>query len=297
MKKFFSSMVLVLVLALPSFALSVPSTHLVSADWLAKNAKSVVIVDLSKPKVYAKGHIPGAVNIPKKMFFQGYMGNIKHLLNTPDQVTALFRNAGISNDSVVVFTAHVKKAKKFTDMTRGLWTAWVYGLRNVAILDGGIEAWKSSLSKDKPMVKKGDFTPSSLSLTDVKTWRDVYSAMVNKDAQIVDAREMKHYVGKDKDKRLKRHGHIPGAKKVSAYLFAKKEGKLFKLVSPAEAKAMAQKAGVSLDKPIIAYCNTGHLATGTWFVLKFLAGAKNVGDYDASMYEYSRSAMPVVQGK
>lgn len=297
MKKFFSTLVLALVLALPSFALSVPSTHLVSADWLAKNASNVVIVDLSKPKTYAKGHIPGAVNVPKKKFFMGYMGDIKHLLNTPEQVQKLFRDAGINNNSTVVFTAHVKKAKKFTDMTRGLWTAWVYGLKNVAILDGGIEAWNGKLSTVAATPSKGNFTPAKLSTTDVKTWRDVYSAMINKDAQIVDAREMKHYVGKDKDKRLKRHGHIPGAKKVSAYLFAKKDGKLFKLVSPAEAKSMIEKDGVSLDKPIVTYCNTGHLATGTWFVTKFLAGAKNVGDYDASMYEYSRSAMPVAQGK
>lgn len=297
MKKFFSSIVLAIVLALPSFALSVPSTHLVSADWLAKNASSVVIVDLSKPKTYAKGHIPGAVNIPKKKFFMGNVGNIKGLLDTPAQIKKLFRDAGISNDSVVVFTAHVKKAKKFADMTRGLWTAWVYGLKNVAILDGGIEAWKGALSTKAPMVKMGNFTPAKLSKADVNTWRDIYSAMVSKDAQLADAREMKHYVGKDKDKRLKRHGHIPGAKKVSVYLFSKKDGKTFKLVSPSTAKSMIEKDGVSLDKPIIVYCNTGHLATGTWFVTKFLAGAKKVGVYDASMYEYSRTTMPVAKGK
>lgn len=297
MKKLFSSIVLALVLALPLFALSVPSTHIVSAGWLAKNSSNVVIVDVSKPKTYAKGHIPGAVNIPKKMFFLGYMGSIKHLLNTPYQIKKLFRDAGISNDSTIIFTAHVKKPQRYTDMTRGLWTAWVYGLRNVAILNGGIETWKGNLSTKIPMIKRGNFAPIKLSTTDVKTWRDIYSALVNKDAQIVDSREMAHYVGKDKDRRLVRHGHIPSAKKVSAYLFSKKEGKLFKLVSAEKAKAMIKKDGVSLDKPIITYCNTGHLATGTWFVIKFLAGAKNVGDYDASMYEYSRSAMPVVRGK
>ncbi len=294
MKKIFSILVLAFVLALPSFALSVPSTHLVTGSWLAKNAKNVVIVDVSKPKVFAKGHIPGAVNIPKKMFFKGYFGNIKHLLDTPMQINKIFRNAGINNDSTVVFVAHVRKGKRYTNMTRGFWTAWVYGMRNIAILDGGIEAWTGGFTTAPSMVKKGNFKASSIS-NDVRTWKDVYKALVSKDAQIVDAREMKHYVGKDKDRRLVRHGHIPGAKKVSAYLFAKKEGKLFKLVSPAVAKAMIKKDGVSLDKPIIAYCNTGHLATGTWFVLKFLAGAKNVGDYDASMYAYSRSSMPVVK--
>ena len=97
MKKFFLFIFLAIVLALPSFALSVPSTHLVSADWLAKNTSSVVIVDLSKPKTYAKGHIPGAVNIPKKKFFMGNVGNIKGLLDTPAQIKKLFRDAGISN--------------------------------------------------------------------------------------------------------------------------------------------------------------------------------------------------------
>ncbi len=296
MKKLFSSLLIAGLMALPSFAVSVPATHVVSADWLAKHAKEVVIVDVSSPKDYAKGHIPGAVNIPKKKFFMGEFGNIKHLLDTPQQVQALFRNAGISNNSTVVFVAHVKKGKKYTDMTRGLWTAWVYGLKNVAILDGGIEAWKGQLSTATPAVKKGNFTPK-YSAADVRTWRDVESAMVNKDAQLADAREMKHFVGQDKDKRLLKHGHIPGAKKVSAYLFAKKSGNVFKLVSPAEAKAMVKKDGINLAKPVIVYCNTGHLATGTWFVLKFLAGDKNVGVYDASMYAYTRSPLPVVQGK
>ncbi len=294
MKKALSTIILASSVAM---AVDVPATHVVEAKWLKDHAKEVVIVDLSSPKDYAKGHIPGAVNIPKKAFFQGSMGDIKHLLDTPEQVKELFDKAGINNDSTVVFTAHVKKAKKFTDMTRALWTAWVYGLKNVAILDGGIEAWGDKLSTDTPQVKPGNFAPKSFSKDDVKTWEDVYSAFVNKDEQLVDAREMKHYEGKDNDKRLLKHGHIPGATKLSAYLFAKKDGNTFKLVSPDEAKKMAKDAGVDLNKPIITYCNTGHLATGTWFALKFLAGAKNVGDYDGSMYQYTRTSLPVKQGQ
>ncbi len=295
MKKFFSVLVLAFVLALPSFALSVPSTHLVSGSWLAKNAKNVVIVDVSTPKVFAKGHIPGAVNIPKKLFFEGYFGSIKHLLDTPFQIEKLFRNAGINNNSTVVFVAHVKRSVRYTDMTRGFWTAWVYGMKNIAILDGGIEAWNGGLTTAMPMVKRGNFKAATNLNNSVRTWKNVYDALMNKSYQLVDAREMRHYVGKDKDPRLVRHGHIPGAIKVSAYLFARKDGKLFKLVSPAVAKAMVKKDGVPLNKPIITYCNTGHLATGTWFVLKFLVGVKNVGDYDASMFAYSRTSLPIAR--
>jgi len=300
MKKFFSILVFVSLLVLPSFALSVPSNHLVTAGWLGKHLgdKNLVVVDVSSAKGFAKGHIAGAVNIPKKMFFTGKAGSTKALLPTKSQIEKLFSNAGISNNSTVVFTAHVKKAKKFADMTRGLWVAWVYGMRDVAILDGGLEAWMASgkkLSTTPSMVKRGNFKATSMSTSDLKSLIDMQAALVNKDVQIVDAREMKHFVGKDKDKRLTRHGHIPGAKKLSAYLFAKKDGKLFKLVSANEAKNMIKKAGLSVNKPIIAYCNTGHLATGTWFAAKFLAGAKQIGTFDGSMWEYSRSTLPVVK--
>ncbi|WP_331774398.1 sulfurtransferase [Sulfurospirillum sp. 1612] len=296
MKKFFSVLVLVAMMVIPSFAVSVPKNHVVSAAWLSKNAKHVVIVDVSSPKEYKMGHIPGAVNIPKEKFFLGRAGNIKALLDTPTQVSQLFSNAGISNNSTVVFVSHVKASKKYSDMTRGFWTAWVYGMRKVAILDGGIEAWVAhgqKLTTTPTMAKKGNFKVKKFYSSNVKSLVDIKSALVNKNAQLVDAREEAHYVGKDTDKRLVRHGHIEGAKKVSAYYFTKKDGKLFKMVSPAEAKAIFKKAGVALNKPIITYCNTGHLATGTWFAAKFLAGVKNVGDFDGSMYEYSRTSLPV----
>ncbi|MDX1809644.1 MAG: rhodanese-like domain-containing protein [Sulfurospirillaceae bacterium] len=298
MKKFFSILVFVAMTVIPSFALSVPSNHVVSASWLSKNAKHVVIVDVGSPKEFAAGHIPGAVNMPKENFFKGHSGDIKALLDTPAEVEQLFSDAGISNHSVVVFVSHVLKPQKYTDMTRGFWTAWVYGMRKVAILDGGIEAWVASgnkLSKVATAVKKGNFKVKSFSEADVKSLVDIKSALINKKSQLVDAREEAHYVGKDKDKRLVRHGHIEGAKRVSAYYFTKKEGKLYKLVSSAEAKSIFTKAGVSLHKPIITYCNTGHLATGTWFAAKFLAGVKHVGDFDGSMYQYSRTNLPVAK--
>ena len=298
MKKFFSILVLVAMMMIPSFAVSVPRNHVVSATWLAKNAKHVVIVDVSSPKEYAMGHIPGAVNIPKGKFFLGRAGNIKALLDTPAQVSRVFSNAGISNNSTVVFVSHVKASKKYTDMTRGFWTAWIYGMNNIAILDGGIEAWSANgnkLTTASTMVKKSNFIAKKFRNSNIKSLVDIESALVNKNVQLVDAREEKHFVGKDKDKRLVRHGHIPGAKKVSSYYFVKKDGKLFKIVTPAEAKAIFKKAGVSLNKPIITYCNTGHLATGTWFAGKFLAGAKNIADFDGSMYQYSRTTLPVVK--
>ncbi len=283
-------------LASALFGVELPKTHVVEPDWLAKHAKEVVIVDTQSPLFYKRGHIPGAVNIPKKYFFTGKDGDIGHLIGTPEQIKEIFDKAGVNNDSVVVFTAHVKKDKKYTDMTRAAWVAYVYGLKNVAILDGGIENWVATghkLESGAVTPKKGNFTPKVFKRDAIASLVDVEAALVNKDVQFVDAREKKHYVGADKDKRLKKHGHIPGAMKVSAYMFAKKDGKVFKLVSPEKAKELFTKAGVDVNKPIYVYCNTGHLASGTWFVGKFLVGIKNIANYDGSMFEYTRTDLPV----
>ncbi len=63
------------------------------------------------------------------------------------------------------------------------------------------------------------------------------------------------------------------------------EDKTFKSVD--ELKAIYEKAGVTADKNIITYCDTGVLATHSWFVMSELLGYKNVKVYDGSMREYA----------
>ena len=281
-----------------AFALSIPKTHLVSVQWLAKNMNNpnLVIVDVRAPSAYKAGHIPHAVNIPKGLNFQkGFIGSIKHLLDTPYKITKVFRDAGISNNSIVVFCSFSSK-KGYTFDTREFFEAWMYGLRNMAILNGGIKAWISSnkpLSKKIVMPKKGSFKITDMSLNSIATWPDIYYYLATKKIQLVDAREAKHYKGLDKDPRLQRHGHIPGAVEVPYYDFVKKVGNYYELVAPEKVKKILKSKGISIFKPIIDYCNTGHLASGDWFVIKFLAGAKNIRLYDASMYEYSRTSLPI----
>lgn len=302
MKRFGLAILFFIVLCVsPVFALSIPKTHLVSASWLAQkiNNPHLVIVDVRSADSYAQGHIPGAVNIAKGKYFQkGYAGNIAHLLDTPSQITKLFRDNGISNNSVVVFYSDGTKGKSYTATTREFWTAWIYGLRKIAILNGGIAAWiseKRHLSKAEPKKKKGHFTIKKISLRAIATWINIYNALATHRIQLVDAREPAHFKGTSRDPRLLKHGHIPGAIEASAWNFTKKTGSYFSIIKANNARAILAKKGISLRKPIIVYCNTGHLASGVWFVTKFLAGARNVRMYDASMYEYSRMPLPVAK--
>ncbi len=286
-------------IAAPVFARQIPKTHLVSAEWLAKNMDNphVVIVDVRAPKAYESGHIPHAVNVPKGLNFQkSYIGNIKHILDTPEKITKIFREAGISNDSIVIFYSFSSSPKGYAYATREFWTAWMYGLRNTAILHGGIGAWVADhkpLSKTIVTPKKGNFTIADMSLNSIAAWPDIYYALATKKVQLIDAREPAHYNGTDHDKRLLKRGHVPGAVEIAYYSFVKKDGDYYELLNSNKVKKLVNSKHVSLSAPIIDYCNTGHLATGDWFAIKFLAGARNIRMYDASMYEYTRMPLPI----
>jgi len=302
MKRFGLTILFIIFCVSPVFALSIPKTHLVSASWLAQemNDPHLVIVDVRSADAYGSGHIPNSINIPKGKYFQkGHEGDIAHLLDTPSQIVKLYRANGISNNSVVVFYSDASNpAISYTTATREFWTAWVYGLRKIAILNGGIGAWlgeNRSITRTVQKKRRGNFTIRTMSLRAIASWPQIYSALSTHRTQLVDAREPAHYKGTKGDKRLLKHGHIPGAIEVSAWDFTKKTGDYFAIVSPKDVKTVLAKKGISLYRPIITYCNTGHLASGVWFVAKFLAGAKDVRMYDASMYGYTRMPLPVVK--
>ncbi len=283
-----------------SFESSISETHLVSSEWLSKemNNPRLVIIDVRSKGAYAAGHIPNALNIPREEYFQkSYIGNILHMLNTPCQTVKLFRENGISSNSIVLFYNDVAGAAGYTAAARGFWSAWMYGLRDIALLEGGINKWVYENRNMTKVIKykQGNFSIKNMSLDSVAAWPEIYDALATGNAQLIDNRESAHYSGTNEDKRLVRHGHIPGAIEVSPSDLTKKVGGHYELREPEDIKSILKISGISLDKPIIIYCNTGHLASGGWFCLKFLAGAKHIKMYDGSMYEYSRMSLPIAK--
>jgi len=302
MRKICLTVVCILLLfVVPVFALEVPSTHLVSVQWLSNNIGNpdLVILDVRSPQAYKAGHIPYAVNLPKRGNFQkGYMGNVKHILDTPSRVTKLFRKAGISDNSIVILYGAGNSVKSYTFVTREFWTMWTYGIKDIAILNGGYLAWKEageSISRNCYSPAMGDFKIHDMQLSDIATWPYIYEAIATHKIQLIDAREPAHYNGIDHDRRLLKHGHIPGAIEIAYYNFVKKVGNDYQLVSPKKILSILKNDGIDINKPIIVYCNTGHLASGNWFAIRMLANIKDTKLYDASMYEYTRMPLPVVK--
>ena len=300
-----SLLVVVLMFAISStvFALSIPKTHLVSVQWLAKNLNNpkLVIVDVRAPSAYKAGHIPHAVNIPFYKFFQiKFTDNLKYYVASPKQIISVLRSGEISNHSYVIFYTSNKKTKSFMLAARALWSAYYYGIKHIALLHGGIGAWKTSnkpISQNIFTPKESKFSIKHMRLNVMATWPDIDAAYSTGKFTLVDARTKLYYEGKDTDKRLVRHDHIPGAINVFVGNFSKKVGNYYELVSPEQAKSIFEKAGVDFKKPMITYCNIGLLASGDWFVAKFLADDKKVKVYDGSMAEYTRLMdRPIVKG-
>jgi len=58
------------------------------------------------------------------------------------------------------------------------------------------------------------------------------------------------------------------------------------LKSSQELKELYGRAGVTPDRPVIAYCRIGERSSHTWFVLKYLLGYPNAKNYDGSWTEW-----------
>ncbi len=286
------------------FGLEIPTNHIVSTDWLEthKNDTQLVIIDTRKPEMYIKAHIKGSINYPKKTFFQGKLGNIPKQPNTLEQMQEIFRQAGVTQKSVILFYSAGKNSKDFADAASGIWNSWLYGIQNTLLLNGGYAKWvfeQKKVTAAIPKVTRSEIELVHYDRNIIASLPDIVNAVHREDIQITDARVNKFYKGEDKRKDLERHGRIPTAKLTPMIRYTKNHGSYFSLVPTKEAKQILYNNGygVALDKPLNIYCNTGHKARGLWFVAKFLAGMQAVRVYDGSMVEYSRTNLPIETGE
>ncbi|GIT99080.1 sulfurtransferase [Sulfurovum sp. TSL1] len=304
MKNLMKKMAVIMATTTMMFALEVPTDHLVSTDWLAKhiNDENLVIIDTREAKDYNKGHIEGAVNYPKEIYFQGKLGTVMELPSTPAQMQEMLQNAGVTDESAIVFYSGGKNSVDFADAASGLWNSWIYGLQNVALLNGGYAKWiyeKRSTTTKLPTITKGDIELETYDKSAVASINDIFEAIYDEDKQIADARVGKFYRGEDTREDLARHGRIPTAKLTPMIRYVKDSGKYFAFLDKNETKQILYNNGfgVELDKPLNLYCNSGHKTRGLWFVAKFLAEMKDVKVYDGGIIEYSRSNMPMETGE
>jgi thiosulfate/3-mercaptopyruvate sulfurtransferase len=297
-------LLLILCLSALAFALEVPKNHIVSTSWLAKNIdnKDLVIIDTRKNDTYKKNHITKAISYPKKMWFQGIIGKTPKLYNTPQQFEEMFQDAGVTQDSMVVFYSAGSQNKDFADAASAFYTAWIYGFKNIAILNGGYAKWseeKKVVSEDTPKINASDFEVETFEAQNIASLNEVIAAQYDDDIQLADTRVAAFYTGEKGRKDLARKGRITSAKLTPMIRQSKKVNNHYEFLSKKEASKTLYNAGfgIELDKEAIYYCNTAHKARGLWFVSKFIIGMEKVKVYDASMVEYTKTLLPMETGE
>jgi thiosulfate/3-mercaptopyruvate sulfurtransferase len=276
---------------------------IVSTQWLEENmdTPNLVILDARTAENYAKGHIPGAINIPG-------LGNFYLCLFAPDcglwmelpEEGALLNtigNAGITGDSLVVVvgrTVDPYAAYAVADAARTAITLVYAGVKNVALLSGGYDKWAAEGKK----TSTAPVTPTAVKYNGVVDkamfiQKDYVEKKIGR-STIVEAREADIYYGIIQEPWTARAGHIPSAKNLPApwfWSFTKdKKGVIsygiWKDTNEIREMALAV-LGADASQEIIVYCGVGGYASPVWFALTQMIGYKNVRLYDGSMQEWS----------
>jgi len=266
---------------------------LMSAPALAAWHGAVQIVDIRDGAAAPDAtHIPGAIAAPYADW-RGPASDPGAPLSLA-QFTALVRRLGLDARTPVVLVASGSDASDFGAPARVYWTLKWLGFKQLAILNGGMTAWRAAalpVTRRPTAVTPSRFTPqpdAALLAT---------RAMIEKDLQtpgvlLLDARPRAFYLGREKAAAASRPGTLPGALDFDhARWFAHGGGTLPDAdVLRHIARTLPQPSGVQRT---VSFCNTGHWAATNWFVLSEVLHQPHVALYPGSMVDWSRAGAPM----
>ncbi|MEZ5652547.1 MAG: sulfurtransferase [Burkholderiaceae bacterium] len=171
--------------------------------------------------------------------------------------------------------------------TRVWWMLRAIGFDDVAVLDGGWEAWHREgrpAASGEEMYPLATLTPRPRAGMFVGA-DEVLDAIRRQGVCTINALSPESHAGKFK--RYGRPGRVPGS--VNVPVADLRDPKTGLLVDARTAAARFEAAGVSADQRVIVYCGGGIAATFDAFVLHQL-GQDKVAIYDNSMSEWATTS-------
>ena len=240
---------------------------------------------------YDLSHIAGAQHAP----YSKWRGPKENPGQLPalDSLTALIQQLGIDRTTPVVVVYEGKDSTDFGSAARVYWTLKTAGVATLSVLNGGMTAWRGAgLPLSTEATETAARAPSSFQITLdsrlIATRDEVAQVVGNRSARLLDVRPATYFAGEERHAAAKTPGTIVGAKNISHDVWFSKDGRL---LPRDDIKRIAQQAGVVTDQPTISFCNTGHWAATTWFVLSELLGQDNVKLYPESVVEWSNAGL------
>lgn len=281
-----------------------PEEPTVTADWLRSHltAPDVRVLDCTyfmpgSPQTgrqaYDGRHIPGA------RFFDiddvaDTDSALPHMLPPPEKFSSRVRKLGLGDGHRVI----CYDQNNFVASARVWWMFRSMGHGDVAVLDGGLEAWRSAggAIEDLPPHFHADRHFTVRPRRDLVLDLDhVQQALASRSAQVVDARSAARFKGEAEEPRPGlRKGHMPGA--ISAP-YTDLIGADGLMKSGSEIKAVFKRAGVDLAKPVVNTCGSG-VTAAILALAQSIAGHDDAAVYDGSWTEWGAegAATPVATG-
>lgn len=292
----------------------------VSADWLSNNLSDVQVIEvrtdlasyLRNPEfdtdkktgkkflVEVGGHISNSTLLDfKKVRVERLVDGkkIKFLIPEKADFEKLVQSLGINSDKPIVLVPIGQDMSDIDEALRTYWSFKVYGEDQVAVLDGGIAGWLGEgreFTTANTQKTVGNWSAKAYRKELIASSDDVAAASKAGKPQLLDARQPAQYLGLAKRPDVLTFGHIAGSKELAPELLAKPSNGALYFWQKNTYDALMSANGLSVKGPTIAYCNTGHLAAGGWFVMSELVGNKSTKLYDGSLYLWTLEGHPLV---
>ncbi len=274
--------------------MSETSRFTVSAEWLERHLEDpgLCVVDASwylpaqgrnARAEYEAAHIPRAVFFDQDVVV-ARNATLPHTL--PDAHT-FERHAsamGITRDDTIV----VYDGPGFFSAPRVWWMFRIMGAQKVYVLEGGIDGWRAEgrIVTSEPTRVAASVFDARLDHGRVVDLDEMRAVVADGGGQVADARSPGRFSGAEPEPREGvRSGHMPGARNVPASILSR-DGKL---LPPAELRAIFQKAGIDLNKPVVTSCGSGVTAAVITLALETLGHTDN-RLYDGSWTEWGGHA-------
>ncbi|XRE41913.1 3-mercaptopyruvate sulfurtransferase [Tenacibaculum discolor] len=270
---------------------------IVPVEWLHDNLSvdNLIILDATIQKVGTKSEdkkekqqIQNAVFFDLKNVFLDIEGEYPNTVPSEEYFENEVKKLGIDNDSCIV----VYDDLGVYSAPRVWWLFKVFGFENIAVLNGGLPAWKDAgykvESKKERELLTGNFK-ANLSKDKISVTEEVLKASHDDNKVILDARSKgRFYATEPEPRKDLRGGHIPNSKSLP-YAELQLEGKM-------KSKEELQKIFSDMnpnEEEMIFSCGSGITAC----ILALGAeesGSTNYSVYDGSWTEWaSRLELPI----